>query len=213
MARSAPQMFITLSDTLEKNKLSYADLMDPTKFLTPATIKGLVGTANDLAGPDKQEFLTAAFDKLSKLSVADLAGVLSLANTKDTSAFQKLIITSAALFLIATQGVVESRYTKTDPDSQSWFDKAILELSKMTLKELSSAWAIATTVKDPRFSCLVLGGLFFWKIVGGTVPDKDVFIEKIAKTVQTVYQNVQSLFQTVETVSGLEANNKNPQPS
>ena len=90
MARNAPQMFITLSDTLEKNKLSYADLMDPAKFLTPAMIKGLVGTANDLAGPDKQEFLTAAFDKLSKLSPADLAGVLSLANTKYTSAVPKI---------------------------------------------------------------------------------------------------------------------------
>lgn len=212
MARNSPQMVITLVNTLERHQVPYTDLLHPAKFLTPATIKGLVGTANELAGPDKQEFLTAAFDKLSKLSATDLAGVLNLANTKDTSAFQKLIITSACLFLIAAQGVVESRYATNDPDSQSWFDKAILELSKLTLKELSTAWTIATTVKDPLFSCLVLGGLFFWKVASSTVPDKNVLMAQIAQTVQTAYKNAQILFQVAQMASGLGANNKNPQP-
>lgn len=212
MARNAPQMFITLTDTLEKNKLSYADLMDPAKFFTPATIKGLVSTANELAGPDKEVYLTAAFDKLSKLSIEDLAGVLNLASKEDTTPFQRLVITGACLFVIAAQGVAESRYALTDPDSHSWFDKAILELSKLTLTELSSVWTIATTTKNPLFSSLVLGGMFFWKVATSNVPDKRAFTEQIVSTVQNVYLGAQVLFRVAEAFNGVAKNNNKPEP-
>lgn len=212
MARNAPQMFITLSDTLEKNKLSYADLMDPAKFFTPATIKGLVSTANELAGPGKADYLTAAFTKLSTLSVEDLAGVLKLADKENTTPFQRLLITGACLFVIAAQGVPESRYASTDPDSHSWLDKAILELSKLTLKELSSVWATATTTQTPLFSTFVLGGLFFWKVATSSVPDTRAFTEQIVNTVQSVFRGAQVLFQVAETISGVAMNNNKPQP-
>lgn len=209
-ARNAPQLALDTISALEKHKVPYAQLMDPTKALTPETIKGLVNAASELAGEGRRDSLQAAFDKLLKLDAKDLSSILSAATSSKTATdFERLLIAGTSLFLIGVQATVESRYTSKGESTLSWFDRALLELSKVTLEELNSAWSLATTVQNPLFSCMVMGAIFLWKASGLTIPTQTAYATQAAQTIQSIYQGAQRLFGTTNAKENADSSDTN----